>query len=107
LRKLELEGNLLGPKTAAAFGQVLKKNTTLKSLDLQSNQLTLDGQDMSGVLSLMEFLDHNTTLLSLNISNNQIDSKTLSALVEKIKNNTTLIELDFSNNKDIKLEDSR
>jgi Ran GTPase-activating protein (RanGAP) involved in mRNA processing and transport len=73
LRKLELEGNLLGPKTASAFGEVLKRNKSLKYLDLESNQLTLDGQDMSGVAALMDFLDHNTTLLSLNLANNQID----------------------------------
>ena len=70
LRKLELEGNLLGPKTAQKFGEVLKENKTLKYLDLESNQLTLDGQDMSGVAALMDFLDHNTTLLSLNLANN-------------------------------------
>lgn len=37
LRKLELEGNQLGPKSAAEFGKVLKVNTTLKYLDLESN----------------------------------------------------------------------
>ena len=31
LRKLELEGNSLGPKTALEFGKALKKNKTLKS----------------------------------------------------------------------------
>lgn len=37
LRKLELEGNLLGPQSARAFGKALKKNITLKVLDLESN----------------------------------------------------------------------
>jgi len=37
LRKLELEGNLLGMKTAIAFGKVLKVNKTLRFLDLESN----------------------------------------------------------------------
>lgn len=40
LRKLELEGNLLGPNTAKKFGEVLKINKTLRFLDLESNQLT-------------------------------------------------------------------
>jgi hypothetical protein len=31
LEKLELEGNNLGPKTAAAFGGALKVNKTLRS----------------------------------------------------------------------------
>ena len=43
LRKLELEGNLLGPQSARAFGKSLKKNITLRVLDLESNQLTQDG----------------------------------------------------------------
>lgn len=37
LRKLELEGNNLGPQSARAFGKSLKKNTTLRVLDLESN----------------------------------------------------------------------
>jgi hypothetical protein len=40
LRKIELEGNLLGIKTAAEFGKALKVNSTLRYLDLESNQLT-------------------------------------------------------------------
>ena len=43
LRKLELDGNLLGPKIAAEFGKALKVNKSLKLLDLESNQLTVDG----------------------------------------------------------------
>jgi Ran GTPase-activating protein (RanGAP) involved in mRNA processing and transport len=70
LRKLELEGNLLGIKSATEFGKALKKNKTLKYLDLESNQLTLDGQEMRGIYDLVEFLDHNTSLLSLNLANN-------------------------------------
>ena len=37
LRKLELEGNLLGPNSARAFGKVLMVNKTLRLLDLESN----------------------------------------------------------------------
>ena len=39
LRKLELEGNNLGPKTISEFGKMLKynKETGLRSLDLESN----------------------------------------------------------------------
>jgi len=37
LRKLELEGNLLGPNSAREFGNVLKVNKTLRMLDLESN----------------------------------------------------------------------
>ena len=43
IRKIELEGNLMGPKSATELGKVLKVNKGLTSLDLSSNQLTMDG----------------------------------------------------------------
>ena len=50
LRKMELEGNLLGPLTVRKFGEVLMENKSLRFLDLENNQLTQEGgQDMSGV----------------------------------------------------------
>jgi Ran GTPase-activating protein (RanGAP) involved in mRNA processing and transport len=70
LRKLELEGNLLGPKSAIEFGEALKHNTTLKYLNLESNQLTVDGQEMYGIIQMFEFLQFNSSLLSLNMANN-------------------------------------
>ena len=73
LRKLELEGNNLGPLCAFAFGRVLADNTTLKFLDLESNQLTNDGSDFKGVLEMFNFLDKNTTLISLNVANNMLN----------------------------------
>ena len=37
LRKLELEGNQLGPQSLVAFGKALMNNDTLQYLDLESN----------------------------------------------------------------------
>jgi hypothetical protein len=54
LRKLELEGNLLGPNSASEFGISLKSNTSLKFLDLESNQLSQDGFDFKGVYDLIK-----------------------------------------------------
>ena len=42
LRKLELEGNKLGPKSIQAFGQALEQNNTLRVLDLESNDIYKD-----------------------------------------------------------------
>ena len=49
LRKMELEGNCLGMQTARVFALALRKNTTLKYLDLESNNLTHDGEESGGV----------------------------------------------------------
>ena len=54
LRKLELEGNLIGPQSARAFGKSLKKNFTLRVLDLESNQLTQDSQDLHGIYDFVK-----------------------------------------------------
>ena len=73
LRKLELEGNNLGPECAYAFGRALRVNTTLKYLDLESNNLTNDGTEFGGITDLFTFLPENKTLLSLNLANNGLD----------------------------------
>lgn len=49
LRKLELEFNRLGPLSAKEFGIALFHNKTLRFLNLESNQLTMEGEDTSGV----------------------------------------------------------
>jgi hypothetical protein len=93
-----MEGNLLGPKSASEFGKALSKNSTLRVLDLESNQLTLDGQEFRGIYDFVEFLAHNTSLLSLNLANNQMDEECGRMFSEKLEMNYTLIDFDFSMN---------
>ena len=106
IRKLELEGNLLGSKSLAAFGNVLKVNKTLKFLDLESNQLTVDGTEMFGVYTFSECFAENKTLLSLNLANNALDEKCGTIFREKIQENDSLIDFDFSMNS-FNMQDSR
>lgn len=75
MRKLELEGNGLGPKSAAEFGRMLARNKGLRHLNLESNQLTLGGQEHWGIYQFVEFLSTNNILLSLNLANNELDEK--------------------------------
>jgi Ran GTPase-activating protein (RanGAP) involved in mRNA processing and transport len=98
LRKLNLEGNCLGPKCAAQFGKALKQNTSLLSLNLESNQLTQDGQECWGIDEFISFLYENKTLISLNIANNSLDTTVGDKLVHATHENTTLIDLNFSFN---------
>jgi hypothetical protein len=106
LRKLELEGNNLGPLCAFAFGRVLQENTSLKFLDLESNQLTNDGSDFKGVLEMLNFLETNTTLTSLNLANNMLNEDCGAKLREKLEHNYTLIDLDYTMNQ-FNVDDSR
>lgn len=106
LRKLELEGNNLGPLCAFAFGRVLHENKSLRFLDLESNQLTNDGSDFKGVLEMFNFLDHNNTLLSLNIANNNLNEDCGAKLREKLETNYSIIDIDYTNN-NFNVDDSR
>jgi len=75
LRKLELEGNVLGNQTARVLALALKKNKTLRYLDLESNDLTRMGEENTGVEEMIQALIHNKTLLSLNMANNGLDEQ--------------------------------
>ena len=98
LRKLELEGNNLGPKSAKEFGKALRINKTLQYLDLESNQLTADGEDNPGVIELIAALENNKSLLSLNLANNRLEQPIGFAIKKMLKKNYTLIDLELGFN---------
>ena len=107
LRKLELEGNCLGAKTAKELGFALQHNMTLKSLDLESNQLSpQDNTDSSGIMRFIEGLRVNQSLLSLNISNNQLGPEIGQQFRVCLEKNHTLIDFEFGNNA-FRLDDVR
>lgn len=59
IRKIELEGNKLGPRASKEFGHVLKCNKTLQFLDLENNFLTTDGDDPNGLIFFVQALKNN------------------------------------------------
>jgi hypothetical protein len=52
LEKLEMEGNKLGPKTAREIANLLRHNTVLKHINIESNNLTNSGKDCDGVIDI-------------------------------------------------------
>lgn len=107
LRKLELEGNCLGAKTAKELGFALQMNSTLKFLDLESNQLSpQDNTDSSGIMRFIDGLRVNNALLSLNVSNNQLGPEIGQQFRICLEKNHCLIDFEFANNS-FKLEDVR
>ena len=98
VRKLELEGNKLGPKTAKAFGDVLRHSKTMKFIDLDNNLLTSDGDDMTGLQYFIEGLKENKSLLTLNMANNRLDDQMGKCFVEALEVNKTLIDFEFGFN---------
>jgi len=107
LRKLELEGNCLGSKTAKELGLALHVNATLRVLDLESNQLSpQDSNDSTGITKFIEGVKANTTLLCLNVANNQLGPEIGMQFRNCLKENHTLIDFEFSNNS-FRLDDVR
>lgn len=109
LRKLELEGNKLGPKSIEAFGKALLKNTTLRVLDLESNDIYKDKDApfdpetkrpvTPKLFFFIECLQNNTTLLSLNMANCQMDERCGQKWVTTTSINQDLIDFEFGFNK--------
>lgn len=99
LLKLELEGNLLGHKTALEMGKALQVNNTLKFLDMENNKLTNGGTNNEQVCHISEALYSNKTLLHLNLANNNMNLEIGEKFVESTKENLTLICFEFGFNK--------
>lgn len=98
LQKLELEGNILGVTAAAAIGDALKKNNSLHSLNLESNNLTASGNDQKGIIKLAEALMVNTSLRVLMLSKNGITAQAGEYFVKAVEANEELTLVDLSGN---------
>jgi Leucine-rich repeat (LRR) protein len=98
LRSLQLEGNNLGPKSAKEFGIALRVNNTLRLLDLESNQLTQDGEDLAGIVQFINALQHNKSLTSLNLANNKLEEPIDKEIRSMLEVNTTIIDFEFGFN---------
>ena len=91
-------GNFLGPNSAREFGKSLKKNTTLRVLDLENNYLTNSSQDESGVVDFTYCLEKNKHLLSLNMANNLMGELCGLKFEQATSINKTLISFEFGFN---------
>lgn len=88
LERFEMEGNLMGSKTALAIGNMLTTNRSLRYLFFMQNNSVIDlennnllSEDNQGALLIAEALRTNDSLLSLNLNNTNLDEKAGSALV--------------------------
>merc|ERR1719499_1659948 len=98
LQKIECEGNNLGVRAAEAIGEALRKNPCLRSLNLESNNLTAAGNDQKGIIKLADALRENTSLRVLMLSKNCITVQAGEQLVKAIEGNESLTLVDLSGN---------
>ena len=76
---------------AGAFGDMLRKNTVLRELNLRDCGITSQGCDQ-----LAEGVRVNSTLQELNLSNNRIEDKGVDLMLTSLRRNTTLKKLILS-----------
>lgn len=80
----------LGDEGAETIAKLLKTNTTLTKLNLQSNQI-----GDAGFVALAMMLQSNSTLVNLDLSWNWPGTKGIKALAQALEVNTTLQRLDL------------
>lgn len=89
LSELNLNGCRIGDAGGTGFAEMLKTNSTLRTLKLANNQIAADG-----LLQLGEVLrDVNTTLSTLRLLGNNIDAQMAVKVAEMLSDNTTLTGL--------------
>lgn len=117
LERLELDGNQVGPQTLIHLAELLKQNQTLRSIDLEGNNLTLrtnfdkskdkdaskDNRNTQGLENLAKALESNQTLLCLNLANCQLNESCGEFLCRMMERNHTIINLDLDSNPDMNL----
>merc|ERR1712187_58057 len=75
-----------------------KVNQWLRSLNLESNNLTANGSDQKGIIKLAEALHENNTLRVLMLSKNSITAQSGEYFVKAIEANEMLTLVDLSGN---------
>ena len=87
------KGNNVGPDGAKALAELLKINSTLKKISLDSNQINAEG-----AIFLADAIKSNTSLIELALTNNNIGSNGAKALAESLKINSTLKDISLHSN---------
>jgi Ran GTPase-activating protein (RanGAP) involved in mRNA processing and transport len=95
LPSLELSNNLVGDPGAKAIARMIRKNTTVEHLLLNSNLLT-----DKGLAYIFEVaIKHNLKIRSLHVADNQISSKSAEELTKMLAGAPHEMTVDLSLNK--------
>lgn len=95
LEELYLQDNVIRAGGAAAFGEALLMNTTLRVLDLRLNRIP----DGAGCAGLIAALASHPALETLDLSHNRLGDEVARALAEVLPKQNSLLSLSVSGNK--------
>jgi Ran GTPase-activating protein (RanGAP) involved in mRNA processing and transport len=93
LTSLNLQGNNIGLEGSIAIGRALEKNTTLTQLHLKINPI-----GNNGIIALSRALEKNRTLLTLQLEHTKLRGAEAGiAMGNALEKNATLTNLDLAN----------
>ena len=96
LENLTLTGSVINDQGLISIGNMMKNNTTLKTINLASIKPRSDGWQPDGWQPLLSSLySSNSTLKRLNLSNNSLNDAAVGALARWLGTNTTLEHLNL------------
>lgn len=93
VKYLDLRGNNIQARGAAALANGIRINRSLRSLNLKWNSI---GKDPAGLQALCDVLKSNLTIGHLDLRNNRINNVGAKMIAELLKANTTITHLDIS-----------
>ena len=91
---LSLRYKSCGPKDVKAFKQALMCNTNVRALDLEGNNI-----EVEGLLIVKQILQENVFLTELNLAENNFGSAGAGILCDILKETDTLRSVDFKGNR--------
>ena len=98
MNKLELASNQMGPKCLISFAESLAINKSLILLNLESNEITLNGQNIQGIQALGYMMKYNKTLQTLNLWRCNIGPDGGRLLADALALNDTILFMDIGHN---------
>ena len=98
LTELHLGYNYLSAEAVVHVAGALLTNRTLRTLDLQANNVTNYGHELHGLRQLCTSLEANATLRHLNLDNNDLRAEGAAMVAQALTTNSTLRELCLESN---------
>jgi Leucine-rich repeat (LRR) protein len=93
LVKFDISKNEIAPEGGKALAEVLKGNNIIKELNMASNNLSDDGEDMTGIIAVANAIPTMGALVSVNILKNYIGVEQANILAGILKEHPTLMSL--------------
>ena len=95
---LSVSSNNLGVDGGKVLAEGLRGNNVITELSIAANNLTYNGQDMSGIITLADVIKDMRAMTKFDISSNDLCAEGTKLLAAALKGNQIMTELNISSN---------